>query len=327
LNDHLGSEVAITNDAGNLINQQRYMPFGQVRYLPGTPAITSTDFGYTGQRNLDPQMGLMDYKARFYSPLLGRFVQPDTLIPNAESSQVYNRYSYVFNNPIIYSDPDGHNPILVLIAIALLLSACSSPNGQDAQTVLDSTVGLKLETTDGQFIYEGDSLGTYLGDGQIYTHDHFDKQILSMKLYNSDGELVYSTSDFDRTVIDPTHGSIITVGDDLNSFFAQTELVSGESVNLQSGTDVISPIWKEKNEDGIAIPTSGITTISGNITPDNDFENPNGHYNGIKWSAPTGQTTKGDSGGGFWVWRGGKLQLVGNLRQGATTSTSSIYLP
>jgi RHS repeat-associated protein len=106
LNDYLGFAVAITNDAGNLIDQQRYMPFGQVRYLPGSPAITNTDFGYTGQRELDPQLGLMDYKARFYSPLLGKFVQPDTIVP--EGPIGLNRYAYANNNPVKFTDPSGH---------------------------------------------------------------------------------------------------------------------------------------------------------------------------------------------------------------------------
>jgi RHS repeat-associated protein len=89
------------------------MPFGQVRYLPGTPAITNTDFGYTGQRELDSEMGLMDYKARFYSPLLGRFVQPDTITP--DGPQGLNRYSYANNNPIVYNDPNGHWPCYICV--------------------------------------------------------------------------------------------------------------------------------------------------------------------------------------------------------------------
>jgi len=50
-----------------------------VRSIPNSP-ILSTDFGYTGQRKLDSGMGgIMDYKARFYSPYINRFLQPDTL--------------------------------------------------------------------------------------------------------------------------------------------------------------------------------------------------------------------------------------------------------
>ncbi len=50
----------------------------------------------------------MDYKARFYSAYLNRFLQPDTLIPSPANPQSWNRYSYVGNSPINFSDPSGH---------------------------------------------------------------------------------------------------------------------------------------------------------------------------------------------------------------------------
>jgi RHS repeat-associated protein len=53
--------------------------------------------------------GLMDYNARFYSPTLGRFLQPDTIIPDQTNPQAWNRYSYVMNSPIRYNDPTGHD--------------------------------------------------------------------------------------------------------------------------------------------------------------------------------------------------------------------------
>jgi RHS repeat-associated protein len=107
LTDHLGSIVAITDVSGSLISEQRYLPFGQVREDVGT--ITATDFGYTGQRSL-PEMGLMDYRARFYDPLLMRFIQADSIVPNPANPQTFNRYSYVGNSPINFSDPTGHDP-------------------------------------------------------------------------------------------------------------------------------------------------------------------------------------------------------------------------
>ena len=106
--------VAITNDVGTLTSQQRYLPFGAERTDPSTGSgqagsITQTDFGYTGQRLLDDGMGgLMDYKARMYLPALGRFVQPDTLIPKLYNPQSLNRYSYVANQPINFNDSTGH---------------------------------------------------------------------------------------------------------------------------------------------------------------------------------------------------------------------------
>src|SRR5690606_12599255 len=50
----------------------------------------------------------MDYKARFYSPYLNRFIQPDLIVPGIYNPQMLNRFSYVGNNPIIYNDPTGH---------------------------------------------------------------------------------------------------------------------------------------------------------------------------------------------------------------------------
>ena len=50
----------------------------------------------------------MDYKARFYSPYLNHMTQPDTIIPDASNPQAWNRFGYVLNNPINYSDPSGH---------------------------------------------------------------------------------------------------------------------------------------------------------------------------------------------------------------------------
>ena len=48
----------------------------------------------------------MDYNARFYSPYLNRFIQPDSITP--AGPQGLNRYSYVSNNPVNFNDPSGH---------------------------------------------------------------------------------------------------------------------------------------------------------------------------------------------------------------------------
>ena len=50
----------------------------------------------------------------YYDPELGRFIQPDTMIPDLSNPQSYNRYSYCLNNPLRYNDPSGHDPTLSL---------------------------------------------------------------------------------------------------------------------------------------------------------------------------------------------------------------------
>lgn len=48
------------------------------------------------------------YNARWYDPTIGRFLQADTIVPGPTNPQAFNRYSYVSNNPVNYTDPSGH---------------------------------------------------------------------------------------------------------------------------------------------------------------------------------------------------------------------------
>ena len=113
-NDHLSSASMVMDDSGDPISENRYMPFGEVRAIPGDDdPITQTDFGYTGQRDFlkvgdNPKMGLMDYRYRFLSTGLGRFISPDSIVPNLLNPQNLNRYAYAGNNPINFNDPTGH---------------------------------------------------------------------------------------------------------------------------------------------------------------------------------------------------------------------------
>jgi RHS repeat-associated protein len=85
-------------------SRQGYYPYGETRYAAGT---LPTDFGFTGQRN-DATIGLYDYHARWYDPTLGRFISADTIVPDPGTPQDFNRYAYVSNNPLRYTDPSGH---------------------------------------------------------------------------------------------------------------------------------------------------------------------------------------------------------------------------
>jgi len=85
-----------------IVSQQFFMPWGQVR----GSGLTQTSFNYTGQR-LDGT-GLLYYHARYYDPALARFVSADSVVPDPNRPQAFNRYSYVLNNPIRYTDPTGH---------------------------------------------------------------------------------------------------------------------------------------------------------------------------------------------------------------------------
>jgi len=50
-----------------------------------------------------------------YSPFLGRFISPDSVVPGAADPQNFNRYSYTRNNPLRYTDPSGHCTVPVTL--------------------------------------------------------------------------------------------------------------------------------------------------------------------------------------------------------------------
>ena len=55
-------------------------------------------------------LGIYHYGARFYSPYINRFLNADTIVPGYANPQSLNRYSYVLNSPLKYTDPTGHKP-------------------------------------------------------------------------------------------------------------------------------------------------------------------------------------------------------------------------
>ena len=106
--DHLGSsaiQLRYGETSTSAATRQFYTPFGDLRGTASNQLVQDRTF--TGQIE-DGSTGLMFYNARYYDPMIRRFVSPDTIIPDPANPQDFNRYSYVSNNPVLWVDPGGN---------------------------------------------------------------------------------------------------------------------------------------------------------------------------------------------------------------------------
>ena len=99
--DHLGSTSVTADRDGEELSRRKYTAWGVTRSGTGAQA---TDYGYTGQMQVDD---IYYYNPRWYDPAIGRFMQADTIVPLHQGTQGFDRYAYVNNNPIRYTDPTG----------------------------------------------------------------------------------------------------------------------------------------------------------------------------------------------------------------------------
>ncbi|MGH1469870.1 MAG: RHS repeat-associated core domain-containing protein [Cellvibrionaceae bacterium] len=113
--DHLGSINAVTDESGELVHAKAFDPYGGYRDVAWTTLVpppswveqaTHTSRGFTGHEQLD-DVGLIHMNGRVYDPTLGRFISPDVVVQAPHFSQSYNRYAYVWNNPVSMIDPTG----------------------------------------------------------------------------------------------------------------------------------------------------------------------------------------------------------------------------
>ena len=129
--DHLGSWTTITDANGNIVREQSFDAWGNMRD-PDTWTGTVTqqpmfDRGFTGHEHLN-SFGLINMNGRMYDPIMSSFLSVDNYVQFPDFSQNFNRYAYCLNNPLKYTDPSGEE-LCLLAAVGIAAVVNVTMNG------------------------------------------------------------------------------------------------------------------------------------------------------------------------------------------------------
>lgn len=113
--DNQGSILSVFDEEGNKVFDASYDAWGK-------QTVTQNDidlrYGYCGHEMLN-EFGLINMTGRIYDPEIGRFISCDNFVQSPYNTQNFNRYSYCFNNPLKYTDPDGNWPVHIAIGAVI----------------------------------------------------------------------------------------------------------------------------------------------------------------------------------------------------------------
>ena len=103
--DSRGSTIAITDEDGNITDTFAYDTYGKMTSRTGTTPVI---FGYNGRYGVVTDAnGLLYMRARYYSPVMRRFVNADVIPGNISKAVTLNRYAFADANPVLKVDPLG----------------------------------------------------------------------------------------------------------------------------------------------------------------------------------------------------------------------------
>lgn len=113
--DHLGSMDTLVDQNGTVVERFSFDAHGSRRSADGANAWSglisnytapTTRRGFTGHEHVD-SAGIVHMNGRLYDAALGRMLSPDPIVQEPFNAQNLNRYTYVLNNPLSYTDPSG----------------------------------------------------------------------------------------------------------------------------------------------------------------------------------------------------------------------------
>gem|GEM_PF-4447009 len=150
LGDTLGSSNVLASDSGTIVTEYSYDAWGNPRdsanwSLLGQWPDYEADRGFTGHEMMSGP-SLVHMNGRIYDPTISRFLSPDPFVQTVGDLQNYNRYSYVLNNPLRYTDPSGY--FFAEIAFFVSIVAELSPINTALLLAAGTAVDAYIETGD-----------------------------------------------------------------------------------------------------------------------------------------------------------------------------------
>jgi RHS repeat-associated protein len=130
--DYQNTILAITDNNGNNVEKRFFDAWGNLEeVVDDTGALITAgdvngifdlfiDRGYTGHEHLQ-SVGLIHMNGRLYDGKLRRFLSPDNFVQDPYNTQNFNRYAYVLNNPLMYTDPGGEIFGIATLTVGKLL--------------------------------------------------------------------------------------------------------------------------------------------------------------------------------------------------------------
>lgn len=136
--DYLGSILAITNSTADIVEQRQFGAWGTTDKFIDNAGNSTFGYdsllnrGFTGHEHFF-SVGLLHMNGRMYDANLGRFLSPDNYIQDPYNTQSFNRYGYVWNNPLSFNDPSGEFLVAALIGAAVSVIANGINNSLNGQ--------------------------------------------------------------------------------------------------------------------------------------------------------------------------------------------------